>query len=70
MPTSISWRKMVKKFKKLGFSGPYSGGKHSFMARGSLKVRIPSDHGSDIGAGLINELLKQAGIDKGRWDKV
>ena len=48
MPTNISWQKMVKKFRNLGFEGPFSGGKHSFMKDGSLKVRIPSDHGSDI----------------------
>ena len=69
MPTNISWRKMVKKFRNLRFEGPYSGGKHFFMKNGSLKVRIPSDHGSDISVGLINKILKQAGINKKKWDK-
>lgn len=68
MPANISWRKMVKKFRKLGFDGPISGGKHSFVIKGSLKVHIPSNHGSDINIGLINEILRQANIDKKEWD--
>ena len=70
MPANISWRKMVKKFRKLGFNGPFSGGKHKFMVRGNLKVRIPSDHGSDISVGLINEIIIQSGIKKNDWDNV
>jgi hypothetical protein len=37
----ISRRKLIKKFRALGFNGPYSGGRHQFMAKGDLKVRIP-----------------------------
>ncbi len=40
------------------------------MIQGSLKLHIPSDHGSDIGIGLINEVLKQAGINKKNWDNL
>ncbi|MCG2698384.1 type II toxin-antitoxin system HicA family toxin [Candidatus Parcubacteria bacterium] len=69
MPANISWRKMVKKFRKMGFVGPCSGSKHSFMIKDDLKVRIPSDHGSDISVGLIYEILSQAGINKKIWDK-
>ncbi len=70
MPANISWRKMVKKFKNLKFEGPYSGGKHLFIVKGSLKIHIPSNHGSDISVGLINEILKQAKINKKDWDNV
>ena len=69
MPANILWRKMVKKFRNLGFIGPNSGSKHSFMVKGSLKVRIPSNHGNDISVDLINEILRQAGINKKIWDK-
>ena len=70
MPRNISWRKLVQNFRKLGFEGPYSGGKHLFMKKGSLKVHIPSKHKGDIGAGLVSEILRQAGIDKKKWDKL
>ncbi|MBU1289888.1 type II toxin-antitoxin system HicA family toxin [Patescibacteria group bacterium] len=69
MPKNISWRKLVKNFRKLGFDGPYSGGKHQFMAKDSLKVHIPSKHQGDISAGLVSEILRQAGINKKEWDK-
>ena len=70
MPKNISWKKLVKNFQKLGFEGPYSGGKHQFMKKGSLKVHIPSKHQGDISAGLMNEILRQAGINKKEWDRL
>lgn len=69
MPTNISWRKLVKRFRVLGFSGPYSGGRHLFMIKGDLKVHISNPHHGDISVGLVNEILKQAGISKRDWDK-
>ena len=70
MPKVISWRKFVQNFQKLGFDGPYSGGKHLFMKKNSLKIHIPSKHKGDISAGLVNQILRQAGIDKKEWDKL
>ncbi|OHA89111.1 MAG: hypothetical protein A3C70_02225 [Candidatus Zambryskibacteria bacterium RIFCSPHIGHO2_02_FULL_43_14] len=68
MPASISWRKLVKKFRSLGFVGPYFGGRHLFMIKKELKVHIPNPHRGDISAGLINEITRQAGISKHEWD--
>lgn len=68
MPKNISWRKLVQKFRRLGFDGPYSGGRHLFMSKGSLKVRIPNPHKSDISQSLVIEILKQAGIMSDKWD--
>lgn len=70
MPRNISWRKLIQNFRELGFEGPYSGGRHLFMKKGSLKVRIPNKHQGDISAALVNEILRQAGIDKNEWDKL
>ena len=53
----------------LGFKGPYSGGKHQFMVKGKLQIRILNPHGSNIGLGLIKEILRQAGISLEDWDK-
>jgi len=68
MPKNISWRKLVQKFKRLGFDGPYSGGRHLFMTKGELKVHIPNPHKSDISKHLVAEILKQAGISLGDWE--
>ena len=70
MPKVIPWRKLVQNFRKLGFEGPYSDGKHLFMKKGVLKVHIPSKHKRDIGPGLLTEILRQAGIDRKEWDKL
>ena len=66
-----SRKDLIRKFKKLGFSGPYSGGRHQFMSRGELKIRIPNPHKTqDISDSLISEILRQAGISKNDWNKV
>ena len=70
MPKNISWQKLVRNFRKLGFKGPYSGGNHQFMKKDFLKIHIPSKHKNDISAGLVSEILRQAEIDKEKWDKL
>ena len=70
MPKNISWKKLVQKFRHLGFDGPYSGGRHLFMSKGELKIRIPNPHKSDISKPLVSEILKQAGIPDDKWDNV
>ncbi|MDO8633206.1 MAG: type II toxin-antitoxin system HicA family toxin [Candidatus Wildermuthbacteria bacterium] len=70
MLKSISWRKLVQRFRRLGFDGPYSGGRHLFMTRGSLKVHIPNPHEGDISTHLLAEILRQAGISLKEWNEV
>ena len=68
MNQNISRRKLIKKFRSLGFDGPLSGGKHQFMVKGTKKIRIPNPHsGKDVHASLVNEILKQAGISGEEW---
>lgn len=66
----IKRRELIAKLKRFGFEGPFPGGKHSYMKRGSLKLRIPNEHSTDIADDLLQKILKQAGIDKEEWDKV
>jgi predicted RNA binding protein YcfA (HicA-like mRNA interferase family) len=66
----ISRKDLIKKFRSLNFSGPYSGGRHQFMVKGKLKIRVPNPHKSgDISDSLLREVLHQAGISKNEWDK-
>ncbi len=69
MPKNISWRKLVQKFRNLGFDGPYSGGRHLFMIKEGLKVHIPNPHEGDISKHLLSEILRQAGIVADEWNK-
>ena len=66
----ISRKDLIKKFRKLDFSGPYTGGRHQFMIKGKLKIRVPNPHKSeDILDSLLHEILRQAGISKNEWNK-
>lgn len=65
----ISRKELVKRLRKLGFRGPFSGGKHQFMVKDKLKLRIPNPHGaSDISYFLLKEILRQADISNEQWD--
>jgi len=68
MARSISWRNLVKKFRRLGFDGPYSGGRHLFMVKGSFTLHIPNPHRGDISAQLVSEILRQANISNAEWE--
>lgn len=67
LPRSTPRRTLIRKFRSLGFDGPYSGGRHAFMQRERLKVRIPNEHADDIGVSLLREILRQAGISHEDW---
>ncbi len=70
MVSALSRKELIRKFRALGYSGPFSGGKHQFMIKGSQKIRIPNPHISDIGVSLVKEILRQAGISTQDWDNV
>jgi predicted RNA binding protein YcfA (HicA-like mRNA interferase family) len=65
---SISRHDLISALRNAGFEGPYSGGKHQFMVRDSLRVRIPNPHQGDISQNLLARILKQAGIDREEWE--
>ena len=71
MFSTISRRELIKNFRKLGFQGPFSGGKHQFMIKGRKKIRIPNPHkGKNIHISLLKEILRQAGISLKEWDEI
>jgi len=66
----VSWRALVKRLRKLGFEGPYVGGKHPYMIKRDIVLTIPNPHKKGIGVDLLIRILKQAGIDKEAWKKL
>lgn len=66
----ISRRDLIAALRVAGFSGPYSGGKHQFMVRDSLRVRIPNPHQGDISRNLLRRILMQAGISQDEWENL
>lgn len=45
----IRRRELIRYLKRLGFEGPYSGGKHQFMVKDDITVRLPNPHQGNIG---------------------
>ncbi|MBI5286319.1 MAG: type II toxin-antitoxin system HicA family toxin [Deltaproteobacteria bacterium] len=71
MSSTISGKELIRRFRALGYKGPFSGGKHQFMIKGEKKIRIPNPHGSgDIHISLLKEILRQARISIDEWEKV
>jgi predicted RNA binding protein YcfA (HicA-like mRNA interferase family) len=64
---AIKRNDLINYLRKLGFTGPYSGGRHQFMIKDKLRLTIPNPHQGDIGVNLLSKILKQAGISKQDW---
>lgn len=58
----ISRKELVRKLKRVGFSGPFSGAKHQYMLRDKLKIFIPNPHGNDIGLKIIKRIIVDINI--------
>lgn len=66
----IRRRDLIAALRRLGFQGPYSGGKHEFMERKGLVLTIPNPHRGDIGPMLLARILRQAGVSRAAWERV
>jgi predicted RNA binding protein YcfA (HicA-like mRNA interferase family) len=64
----VKRKDLIRHLKQFGFEGPYSGGKHQFMARGEITIRVPNPHHGDIGREFLARILRQAGISKEEWE--
>lgn len=70
MPKPISRRDLIRRFRELGWAGPYPRGKHMGMGHpDGRRVTIPNPHGGDIDWSLTKRILQQAGIDPQDWDR-
>jgi len=65
----VSRRELIAALRRLGFQGPYSGGKHEFMVRGQRVLTIPNPHREAIGLGLLAVILRQAGLSRKEWER-
>jgi predicted RNA binding protein YcfA (HicA-like mRNA interferase family) len=62
-------RDLIAGLRRLGFTGPYTGGKHQFMTRGDVALTIPNPHRNDIGVGLLAVILRQASVSRLEWER-
>ncbi|MEK7204415.1 MAG: type II toxin-antitoxin system HicA family toxin [candidate division NC10 bacterium] len=63
----VSWLELVRRLRRLGFDGPYEGGKHPYMVRGDVVVSVPNPHREAIGVDLLQRILRRAGVTREEW---
>ncbi|MCJ7675624.1 MAG: type II toxin-antitoxin system HicA family toxin [Sedimentisphaerales bacterium] len=66
----ISRKDLIRCLRAMGFDGPYSGGKHSFMIKGDVTLTLPNPHRGNISRELLARILRQAGISRKEWEQV
>jgi predicted RNA binding protein YcfA (HicA-like mRNA interferase family) len=66
----ISRPELIRYLRRAGFVGPYSGKRHQYMRKESLKVFIPNPHQGDISKGLSAVILREAGISRTEWENL
>ncbi len=66
----IKRRDLIRYLKQLGFDGPYSGGKHQFVSKGDITLRLPNPHQGDIGREFLARILRQAKINRDEWEQL
>lgn len=66
----INRRNLVHYLRRLGFEGPFSGGKHEFMRKNGPPLVLPNPHEGDISMGLLTRILRQAGISREQWEQL
>ena len=66
----IKRRELIRNLRELGFEGPYAGGRHEYMVKGTLKLFIPNPHGGEISKSLLAKILRQAEIDRDEWTEL
>jgi predicted RNA binding protein YcfA (HicA-like mRNA interferase family) len=66
----VTRKELIFYLKKLGFDGPYSGGKHQFLIKDNCRLTIPNPHKRDISPSLLLRILDQAKISRDEWEKL
>jgi predicted RNA binding protein YcfA (HicA-like mRNA interferase family) len=61
---------LIRYMRQLGFEGPYSGGRHPFMIKGDITLRVPNPHRADISGDLLSRILRQAGVSREEWEQL
>ena len=67
--TPLKAEEVMKKLRRLGFSGPFPGGKHVRMVHleKAKIIPVPVHKGKDVSVGLIREIINELGISREEW---
>ena len=63
---------VIRKLRRLGFTGPIPGGRHLRMVRmetGQI-IPVPMHRGSDVSVGLIRAIIRECGATTDEWNQL
>ena len=62
-------RIIVKKLRRLGFEGPFGGGRHVVMRHPEthIKIPVPMHKGKDLPVGTLRAIIRQADVSVEEW---
>jgi len=63
----VSRRDLIRRLRYIGFEGPFSGGRHEFMMRGTRRLILPNPHRGEISTDLLSRLLRQVEVTREEW---
>lgn len=58
----LKYREFIAKLIKLGYRGPFPGGKHPYFLLGKRSVKVPNPHGKDVTVYILKNIIKKSGI--------
>ena len=70
MPKPISRRELIRRLRISGWQGPFPGKRHQFMSKEGHRISIPNPHRGDLDWTLVKQIVQQAEINPGDWDKL
>lgn len=66
--TPVTRREFIRRLLRLGFDGPFAGGRHEFLVRNEIRLILPNPHRTQISVGLLTRLLVQGGVTRDEWE--
>jgi predicted RNA binding protein YcfA (HicA-like mRNA interferase family) len=67
--TPLKPKEVIEKLHRLGYDGPFPGGRHSRMVHPSSGkiIPIPIHGGRDVSIGVIRAIIREVGITPEAW---
>lgn len=70
MPKPIKHRELVRRFRQLGWEGPWQRGKHPFLVKDGRRLTLPNPHQGDVDWSLMKRILAQAVVRPTEWENL
>ena len=64
----VSRRVLIDNLRRVGFRGPYPGGRHEFMMGRGVRLILPNPHRGGVSAPFLARILRQARVTRNEWE--